>query len=72
MGHRALTTPLSASPRDRARRLKGSAPWALFKPKGPSKAVGHEVWPAVSWQEAGQGTLAQGKCALGLIHAQGA
>ena len=31
--------------------------------------VGHEVWPAVSWQREGQGTTAQGKCALGLIHA---
>ena len=33
---------------------------------------GHEVWPAVSWQGAGQGTTAQGKCVLGLIHVQGA
>ena len=55
-----------------AQRLRGSLPWALFKPRGPSKVVGHELWPAVSWQGAGQGTTAQGKCALGLIHAQGA
>ena len=58
--------------RGRAQRLKGSAPWTLFKPRGPSNVVGHEVWSAESWQGAGQGTTAQGKCALGIIYAQGA